>query len=189
MTTFYFVRHGEPDYQSVGDWAEIPFGKEFAGLTKTGETQIMDAVVKLRKNSPQLIISSPYTRTMQGAGIIARELNLPIFVELDLHEWESDRTRTVRDSGELLRLCREHDSFNGIYPKNCEKLWESTQLVRERVLKVLEHYLSYERVIVSGHAMMIQAVTGEYRPFAYGEIVTRSWEDILQESVEADMAR
>lgn len=41
MTTFYFVRHGEPDYQSVGDWSGIPFGQAFAGLTQAGEKQIL----------------------------------------------------------------------------------------------------------------------------------------------------
>lgn len=143
MTTFYFVRHGEPDYQSVGDWSGIPFGQAFAGLTQAGEKQIL-----------------------------SRALDIPIAVERDLHEWDSDRTHTVRDEQELLRLCQEHDACDGIHPAGSEKLWESRQQVRDRAWKVLERYSGYERVAVTGHAMMMQDVTGEYRSIAYGEIIT-----------------
>lgn len=178
MTVFYFVRHGEPDYLSVGEWAEIPFGKEFAGLTEQGIRQIAKAAADLKMHRPQIILSSPYTRTMQGAGIMAQELQIPILVERELHEWESDRTHTVREDSELLRLCQDYDHHNGIYPEGVEKQWESRQIVRTRVLGVLEKYLAYDRIVVSGHAIMMQAVTGEYKPFAYGEILQKTWEEI-----------
>ncbi|MCM1119859.1 MAG: histidine phosphatase family protein [bacterium] len=181
MTIFYFVRHGEPDYQSVGDWGNIPFGKEFAGLTASGEEQILAAARELRKVSPQIIISSPYARALQSAGIMARELSIRLCVERDLHEWDSDRTHSVREQEELLRLCQEYDACEGVYPPEGERTWESRQLVRDRVLKVLEKYAVYERVVVAGHAIMMQAVTGEYRPFAYGEIVQWSREDMANQ--------
>ncbi|MBE5940541.1 MAG: histidine phosphatase family protein [Lachnospiraceae bacterium] len=171
MTTFYFVRHGEPDYGSVGEWNEIPFGKEFAGLSEAGVAQITQSAKELKKYSPEIIISSPYTRTMHGATIMSRELNIPVFVEKDLHEWDSDRTHTIKDGEELFRLCKEFDAYNGIYPEGIEKNWESRELVRKRVMNVLEKYTVYERVVVSGHAIMIQTITGQYRAFEYGEIV------------------
>lgn len=180
MTEFYFIRHGEPDYASVGEWSEFPFGRDFAGLTEQGIAQITKAAAELKKFSPQVIISSPYTRTMQGAGILARELQIPILVERDLHEWDSDKTHTVRSKHELTQLCRDHDLHNGIYPEGIEKKWESRQLVRARVLNVLSKYLEYEKVVVSGHSMMMQAATGDYRPFEYGEIVHKSWEEIIK---------
>ena len=179
MTTFYFVRHGEPDYGGVGEWSNFPFGRDFAGLTEQGISQIVKAAETLKNFSPQIILSSPYTRTMQSAGILARELQIPLLVERDLHEWNSDRTHTVSSEQELLQLCRDHDLHNGIYPEGIEKKWESRQLVRTRVLNVLNRYLKYERVAVSGHAMMMQAVTGDCKPFAYGEIVQKTWEEII----------
>lgn len=178
MTIFYFVRHGEPDYSSIGKWAAIPFGKEFAGLTEQGAGQIARAAAELKVHRPQIILSSPYTRAMQGAGIMARELQIPILVERELHEWESDRTHTVKEDSELLHLCQDYDRHNGIYPEGAEKKWESRQMVRARVLGVLKKYLEYDRVVVSGHAVMMQAVTGEYRPFAHGEILQKTWEEI-----------
>ena len=113
---------------------------------------------------------------------MAQELQIPILVERDLHEWESDRTHTVKEDSELLRLCQDYDLHSGIYPEGVEKQWESRQTVRTRVLGVLEKYLAYDRVVVSGHAIMMQAVTGEYRPFAHGEIVQKNWEEILGKS-------
>lgn len=177
MTTFYFVRHGEPDYPSVGDWSSIPFGKALAGLTRTGETQIRSAALLLKEEQPRIIISSPYTRALQSASILSCELQIPLRVERDLYEWESDRTHMVRDEQELLRLCQDHDACDGIHPVGSEKLWESRQQVRDRVCRVLEKYLDYERVIVAGHAIMMQDVTEEHRVFAYGEIVEWNWEN------------
>ena len=106
MTIFYFVRHGEPDYSSVGEWAEIPFGKEFAGLTEQGTIQITKAAAELKVYRPQIILSSPYTRTMQGAGIMAQELQIPILVERELHEWEvqKDMTRIYLYRDEILNI-------------------------------------------------------------------------------------
>ena len=178
MTEFYFVRHGEPDYESVGEWVKFPFGRDFAGLTEQGIAQISKAAEELMKFGPQIIISSPYTRTMQGAGILARELQIPLLVERDLHEWNSDRTHTVSSKHELMQLCRDHDFHDGVYPEGIERKWESRQLVRDRVMKVLSKYLEYERVVVSGHTLMMQAVTGDHRPFEYGEIVMKTWNEI-----------
>ncbi|MGM9635593.1 MAG: histidine phosphatase family protein [Candidatus Avispirillum sp.] len=174
MTTFYLVRHGEPDYESVGEWSKVPFGREFAGLTKKGESQICEAISELCKYSPQIVISSPYTRAMHGAAMISRTLNIPLFVERDLHEWDSDKSHTISSPQELSRLCNDFDSCNGVCSNGTEKQWESRQQVKIRVLKVLEKYLAYERVIVCGHAIMMQSVTGESRSYEYGEIV--NWE-------------
>lgn len=178
MTTFYFVRHGEPDYPGIGDWREFSFGRNFAGLTELGIAQITRAAEELKRFCPQVILSSPYTRALQGAGILARELQIPILVERDLHEWEPDRTHTVCTEAELMQLCKDHDLHNGIYPEGIERQWESKQLVRDRVLKVLSKYLEYERVVISGHAIMMQAATGDYGPIAHGEIWQRTWEEI-----------
>lgn len=174
MTTFYFVRHGEPDYESIGEWGKVPFGREFAGLTENGVSQICDAISELRKFSPQIVITSPYTRSMHGAAMISRELDIPLFVERDLHEWDSDKTHKVSDLEVLTELCNDFDLCGGEYPDGVEKQWESRPMVKERVLKVLEKYLNYDTVVVCGHAIMMQSVTRINRPFEYGEIV--KWE-------------
>lgn len=105
MTTFLFVRHGEPDYDSVGSWRRFPFGKDYAGLTE---------------------------------------------------------------------LCKEHDKYGGIYPDEVPRKWESTEMVRRRVWQCLEKYRNCSCVVVSGHAMMMQAALGIDRAIEYGEILSAS---------------
>ncbi len=89
MTKFIFVRHGEPDYLSLEEWSKIPMGTNFAGLTVSGREQIKTSCKKLAEYPVDLIISSPYTRALQSAAIMARELNVEVIVERDLHEWQA----------------------------------------------------------------------------------------------------
>lgn len=170
MTKFIFVRHGEPDYPSTKDWQKMSLAKNFAGLTDAGRNHIKNACKELKKYKAELIVSSPFTRTMQGAAIMARELDLDVVVEHDLYEWQADLTYTIEDDDELRILVKEYNDLNGIYPEGEERVWESTEMVRKRVMKALEKYEDYECVIISGHGMMTQAVLG-YRPLIeYGQI-------------------
>ena len=61
--------------------------------------------------------------------------------------------------------------LNGTYPNGETRGWESTEMVRSRVLKCLEKYKAYNCVVVSGHAMMMQAVFGINEPIEYGAIM------------------
>lgn len=71
----YFVRHGESQLNIKG----IRQGPE-GPLSESGRAQAMTTALKFpkKKGRPELIISSPYQRALETAGIIAKELNLPI---------------------------------------------------------------------------------------------------------------
>ncbi len=171
MTKFLFVRHGEPDYSSVAEWARIPMGKNLAGLSENGKRQIRNSCGVLSKYDVDIIVSSPFTRTMQSAAIMSKQLNVDVEVERDLHEWQADLTYSITDDKELLMLCQEHDRMNGVYPSGEIKTWESTEMVRDRVLACLKKYCKYKCVVISGHAMMMQAVLGITTPIDYGQIL------------------
>ncbi|MBO4750784.1 MAG: histidine phosphatase family protein [Lachnospiraceae bacterium] len=170
MTTFLFVRHGEPDYSSVGEWSQTPMGTNFAGLTEEGVAQIKKSCVALKEYPVELIISSPYTRALQSAAIMAGELHVDVVVERNLHEWQVDLTYSLTDSNDLLELCHERDRMNGEYPVDETRCWESTELVRCRVLDCLKKYLDRKCVVVAGHAIMMQAILDISDPLEYGEI-------------------
>ncbi len=172
MTKFLFVRHGEPDYSSVAEWAHIPMGKNFAGLSENGKQQIRNSCELLAKYDVDIIVSSPFTRTMQGAAIMSKQLNAGVEVERDLYEWQADLTYSITDDKKLLMLCQEHDHMNGVYPSDETKMWESTEMVRDRVLACLKKYCKFKCVVISGHAMMMQAVLGITTPIDHGQILT-----------------
>lgn len=170
MTQFIFVRHGEPDYPSTLDWQKMSLAKNFAGLTEAGRNQIKESCKELKKYNAELIVSSPFTRTMQGAAIMARELNLDVVVEHELYEWQADLTYTIEDDKELDALVKEYNDLDGVYPHGETRVWETTEMVRTRVLRALDKYRDYKCVIVSGHGMMTQAVLGYKKGIEYGQI-------------------
>ena len=71
----YFVRHGETKLNALG----IRQGRE-GGLTEKGREQALATAKRFpqKKGKPQVIIASPYERTIETAGIIAKELNMPV---------------------------------------------------------------------------------------------------------------
>lgn len=166
MTEFIMVRHGEPDYDVVNDWAGIGVAKNFAPLTGLGVSQIRETTGILKKENADIIISSPFTRCMQGACMMAKELDLDVAVEHGLHEWELDTTHSVRPGirERILTWRFNHTEWN---PRS---KWEHPDKVKERVLQVFDKYLQYDKVIVSCHAMMIMYTLGDEIPRQYAEI-------------------
>lgn len=80
-------------------------GKNFAGLSENGKRQIRNSCELLAKYEVDIIVSSPFTRTMQGAAIMSNQLNADVEVGRDLHEWQADLTYSITDDKELLMLC------------------------------------------------------------------------------------
>ena len=166
---FYFVRHGKTDYSEHNQKIYQGYGVNLASLAEKGKKQIKQTAKDERLQDADLIISSPYTRALQSAAILSRELNVKLEVETDLHEWLANKNYMYEEDSKAELACAEYFSLNGDYPSGQDRNWESRQLMAERVRKVLEKYSQYDKVIVVGHSMMIQAVTG-YNP-KLGEIV------------------
>lgn len=166
---FYFVRHGKTDYSEHNQKIYQGYGVNLASLAEKGKKQIKQTAKDERLQDADLIISSPYTRALQSAAILSRKLNVKLEVETDLHEWLANKNYMYEEDSKAELACAEYFSLNGDYPPGQDRNWESRQLMAERVCKVLEKYSQYDKVIVVGHSMMIQAVTG-YNP-KLGEIV------------------
>ena len=147
-TTFYLVRHGQPDW----DWAEAMrfYGpcSAYMPLTPLGVEQIEHTACDSQLRGASFILASPYTRTMQSAQILSRRLDLPVTVEWELHEWLYDRDMKgdLPTPGE--RFGRED---------NCE----TYAVIAERVLGCLRRYDGQaEKIIVVCHEGVIRSVTG-----------------------------
>ena len=88
---FYFVRHGEPDDRERNTGIFQGFGVHLAPLTERGTAQIKETAKDPRLLGTGLILCSPYTRAVQTAVILSRELGADIVVETELHEWLANR--------------------------------------------------------------------------------------------------
>lgn len=167
---FFFIRHGNTDYSNRNTKIYQGFGMHLSPLSEEGVIQIKECAKDKRLTGADIILTSPYTRALQTASILSKELYVDVVVETDLHEWLANKNYVYENDAIAERYYMEYEDHHGVYPPGEDCIWESSELVRARVLTVLNRYRNYNKVIVACHGMMIQAVTGEKHP-SNGEIV------------------
>lgn len=160
MTQFILVRHTNPDYSVFDSSAFKIMNGHCAPLSEEGIEQAKKLAKNKVFNDADVLISSPYTRTMQTASYISLETKLPIICEYNLHEWVPDVRAITPDSRQKIRnnfflAVKDFDSFryvpNGYY--------ESLFLTEKRALSVLDKYLDLEKVIVVTHSGVLYSLT------------------------------
>ncbi|KDE68821.1 hypothetical protein FUSO6_07960 [Fusobacterium necrophorum DAB] len=166
----YFIRHGQTDYSERNTKIYQGFGVNLAKLSESGIAQVKEAAKDERLKGADIILSSPYTRAVQTASILSKELDIDIAIETDLHEWLENKNYIHENDEVTENSYLEYEKTHGKYPLGKEKLWEDAASIKKRVLKVLNKYCDYERVIVACHGVMIQATTGKEFP-EYAEIL------------------
>ena len=171
MTTFYFVRHGQADFSQAG--AKLYQGAAFNMLTlsELGVQQIKTAACDERLKNAELIISSPFGRTLHSAAILSKELGLDIRVETDLHEWAADAVElSYLPQEEADRHYQALHDNHGHHPIGETPAWESVEQMKERVFAVLEKYRDRRCVIVCCHGTLMEYVLDIPHP-SNGQIV------------------
>lgn len=163
MTEFLFIRHGEPDYTEIDKRKYRGFGNDLAPLTKKGIEQVKELSLSNKLKNCNIILTSPYTRTMQTASILSKKLDLDMIVELDLMEWIPDFSYTYDDYSNVVKWRQIYESNNGKHLNNTDN-WEEKESIISRVNKVLEKYTNYSKVAIITHGMVINAITGVEKP-------------------------
>ncbi|OWA37703.1 histidine phosphatase family protein [Saccharibacillus sp. O16] len=153
MTTFYLIRHGEPDWEINQQYGLRGHGRHLVPLTAKGIAQVQKSAKEDRLRGAQLILSSPYTRALQTAALLSKELNVEIQVEFDLREWQPDLSFQYDSLEQLHELGADYDRNQGVYPPGETRLWKSKDMLKRRMDGVIRKYLHYDRVIVVGHGM------------------------------------
>lgn len=158
MTIFYLIRHGETDYSRNDALIFNGVGKDYAPLTLKGRKQVLSAAADSRFSNCNLIISSPYTRALESAAILSRELDLELMVEPTLFEWMADKqSRYFVENEEETRI-GEYNRLNGEYPEGEDRGWEDNTMMKNRIMEVMERYLTYDKVIIVCHGMLIHSL-------------------------------
>lgn len=161
MALFYLVRHGEPDYSQISEAGFWGFGRAFAPLSEKGIEQAELTAADKRLKTADIILSSPYTRALQTAGIISRKTGLKVIVEVDLHEWIPDKTNKNKTSQEASALKEEFVKYKGIYPEGTQMKWETLDEMQLRMRRVADKYADYNKVIIVGHGMAFRYLVGQ----------------------------
>jgi broad specificity phosphatase PhoE len=89
------IRHGESEFNAVFNRTRIDPGIADPKLTAHGKGQVRRAAAQIRRDGHPIrrLITSPYTRALETAAILAEELALPVEVEPIVHEhacWTCD---------------------------------------------------------------------------------------------------
>ena len=118
MTDFMLVRHGTPDYSYINGKKFRGFGNDLAPLTEDGEKEAIAISMAPELQDADLILSSPHTRTLQTAAIIAKELDIKLIVEVDLMEWIADKTFMYDDYNQVVKWREHYEQNDGknMYP-------------------------------------------------------------------------
>ena len=156
MQKVVFIRHGEQDYSFVMNKKYVGHGLDLAQLTENGIKMVEDISYDRRLDNAEIIVSSPYTRTMQTAAIISKNRQLDIKVELDLHEWIPDlsfKYSTEEDNYYAEKLCNQ---YKGVCPDDCEIKFEDFENVFNRAKTALLRYSNYKKIIVVTHSVVIR---------------------------------
>ena len=158
MTQFYFIRHGEQDWDMIEKYNLRGQAIDLIPLTKIGINQAKKVSKDSRIIKSDIIICSPYTRALQTASIISKETGIDLNVEFELREWQSDLNFDYTSKNQLVELWHDYTLHKGIYPEGKLKPWETKENLKKRFDSVLVRYLKYSNVIVVAHAEIFASV-------------------------------
>ncbi|MEV6282535.1 histidine phosphatase family protein [Kribbella sp. NPDC051770] len=161
MNHVYLVRHGEAGSAQIDDEGWWGTMRDLAPLTPRGVEQAKAAGRSLRSSEADRIVSSPLTRAMHTATLIAAETGLPVTaVELDLREWQPDSTQSWRDYTDIQALSEDLHRCEGEWPPGETRRWEPLSALRSRAVAALRRQAGSTPFIAVTHNMLIQSVTG-----------------------------
>jgi broad specificity phosphatase PhoE len=134
VTRFILVRHGQTEWNRVERFR----GRADLSLDETGRRQAEAAALRLKGEQIAAIYSSPLKRTIETAGILARQLKLPVqpfegLLDIDFGSWQglSPEEASKQDS-QLYKKWLEHPN-EVRFPHG-----ESLDIVRQRVVAGVE---------------------------------------------------
>lgn len=157
MTTFVFIRHGEPRYDEVIERGYKNQGYDLGKLTERGISQAENVALDERLLDAEIIVASPYTRALQTAAIISRITQIKLLVENDLHEWMPDKT--FSDRNDLDMAYPEFIKLNGVRTPQSNFHYETLEEVHTRAKNALKPYLKHKKVIVVCHGIVMTSFT------------------------------
>ena len=161
------MRHGEPAYDNSASILHTNrrLHKDAVCLTNSAITKCETASIAIAKYNPDIVITSPYSRALHTAHILSYNLSVPLFVENDLREWDTEIS--IQEHGKELykNLLEEMTLCNGVHSLDCTFEWESIDLMVERFYNVIEQYRKYNTIVVVSHKMLIYQISKCDLPF------------------------
>jgi broad specificity phosphatase PhoE len=168
VPAIYLLRHGQADYRPIRRRGWPGATADLAPLSELGERQAGQAARRARQlagTGQTWLVSSPVTRALQTAAIVAGHLGLSLTVEFELREWLPDSTFGWHTHAEVRAAVDDLERHGGEWPAGQQLRWEPLSQVRDRAAAALARSaagLSDDAVLIAVcHEMVIRAITGE----------------------------
>ena len=154
MKTIIFVASGETNKDFL-NYHYSGFGREIVPLTEKGKQQAKKAAEQIKDDKGEVIISSPYTRALEAASIISRDLNIDLEVEPGLHDWIPKDPYDSTSDYSFKPAYNTFIAYNGNRDPLHRYRYESLPEMKDRVIRSLDKYLkAHEVIIVVSHSMV-----------------------------------
>jgi glucosyl-3-phosphoglycerate phosphatase len=157
------VRHGQSEFNVVYSKTRVDPGIHDPRLTEEGRRQALAAAERLAGQNLTLLLSSPYTRALQTAQIIAEALDLPIAIEPMVREHCKFHCDVGTLRSELALTWPELDFgtlperwWHGALNETAEEVVERSRHFRER----MAGHEDWSRIGVVTHWGFIRSLTG-----------------------------
>ncbi len=111
------IRHGQSEFNVVYSVTRVDPGIRDPRLTEDGRAQALATARLIADERPTRLVTSPYTRALETAEIVARELGLPITVDARVGE----RAAFACDVGTPVSALR--DRWLGLALDHLEDIW------------------------------------------------------------------
>jgi broad specificity phosphatase PhoE len=153
MTTVYLVRHG----QTAWNREEVFRGRADIALNETGREEALLAGQYLKKVAVNAIYSSPLSRAVETAEVIARYQDKKVLIsdgliDIDFGQWQGVSHEVVMERyGELYRQWKDNPHMVR-FPGG-----ETLEEVRERALRAVDEILlehSDETLVMVSHRVV-----------------------------------
>jgi broad specificity phosphatase PhoE len=157
------VRHGQSEFNVVFSKTRVDPGIHDPRLTEEGRRQALAAADRLVRHELALILSSPYTRALQTAQIIAETLDLPVAIEPMVREHCKFHCDVGSLRSELALAWPELDFgtlaerwWHGGLDETAEEVVLRSRQFRERMAGTD----NWDRIAVVSHWGFIRSLTG-----------------------------
>lgn len=132
---YCLIRHGKTDYTERNTKIYQGFGVNLAPLSNVGIQEIKNTAKDIRLLGADIILSSPYTRALQTAAILSKELQIDIIVETGLHEWMANKNYIYESDEKAEFSYNEFVNYSGMYPGEIGRDWEEVAMLKDRFIR------------------------------------------------------
>lgn len=167
MTTVYFVRHAQPNYENHVD--------ALRELTPEGKADTALVTAFLKDKSVGVVLSSPYRRAVDTVAPLAKERGLKVEIVNDFRERKVGEG-WIENFDEFAR--RQWEDFSYKLPGG-ESLQEVQQRNLQALIGVFRKHPKESVLVIGSHGTALSTVINAYQPAfgyeAFRELAKMPW--------------